>query len=149
MTREQKRQKYKQDVAPYIAEGLIREVYEGDGFTITCVVNSAYAIFLHGIINKENGLTVGFHIRGKEFEIFMDEPTMENFKWLNYACQQRGENRAFSFTPQLAHKFRELKRRLDAEKKVEVDLQLEQRLVETAKRKQRRPGIFKKILSKN
>ncbi len=130
-----KKQKYKNDVQPYISEGIIREVFEGDGLTVTCFVNSTYAIFLHGIINKENNLTVGFRLRGPEFAKFMEEPTLENFKWLNYVCTQEGENRAFSPTPQLMAKFRELKKRLDAQRKVEVDLELEQQLVAEAKKK--------------
>ena len=60
---------------------------------------------------------------------------MENFQWLNYAWQQRKENRAVLFTPQLAQKFRELKKRLDRERKVEVDLELEKQLVEAARKK--------------
>ena len=65
----------------------------------------------------------------------MEEPTMEQFKLLNYACQRNNDKRAVLFTPQLACKFRELKKRLDAEGKMEVDLELEKRLVAEAKRK--------------
>lgn len=39
------------------------------------------------------------------------------------------------FHPELADKFRQLKKKLDAEQKIEVDLDLERRLVEEAKRK--------------
>lgn len=139
-----KKQKYKNDVQSYISEGIIREVFEGDDLTVTCFVNSTYAIFLHGIIDKTNDLTVGFRLRGPEFARFMEEPTLENFKWLNYACTQAGENRAFTPNEALMAKFRELKKRLDAQKKVEVDLELEQQLVEAAKKKYGSTGLGSK-----
>ena len=60
---------------------------------------------------------------------------MESLKWFNYACKTQGINRAFTFHPELADKFRQLKKKLDAEQKIEVDLDLERRLVEEAKRK--------------
>lgn len=60
---------------------------------------------------------------------------MESLKWFNYACKTQGIKRAFTFHPELADKFRQLKKKLDAEQKIEVDLDLERRLVEEAKRK--------------
>ena len=129
------KQKYKDDVKPFVLEGILREVFESEGLTVTCFANSTYAIFLHGFIDKTNGLTVGFRLKGKEFAKFMEEPTMENFKWLNYACQQRGENRGFTPTPLLLEKFREVKRLLDRQRNVEVDLALEKQLVDEATRK--------------
>ena len=72
---------------------------------------------------------------GREFKTFMEEPTLENFKCFNYVCQQNGENRGFAFTPDLIAKFRGLRKKLEAEGKIEVDLELEKRLVAEAKRK--------------
>ncbi len=130
-----KKQKYKQEVQQYISEGIIREVFEGDGLTITCFVNSAYVIFLHGVIDKTNNKTVAFGLRGSEFADFMEDPTLEHFRWFNEACKRVGQNRAFTLNEQLMSKFRELKKRLDRERKVEVDLELEKQLVEAAKKK--------------
>ena len=39
------------------------------------------------------------------------------------------------FHPELADKFRQLKKKLDAEQKIEVDLDMERQLVEETKRK--------------
>lgn len=130
-----KRQKYKQDVQRYVSEGLIREVFEGDGLTVTCFANSAYVIFLHGIIDKTNNKTVAFGLRGSEFADFMEAPTLETFRWLNQACLQVGQNRAFTLNEQLMANIRKIKQRLDRERKVEVDLALEKQLVDAATRK--------------
>ena len=113
----------------------MRVVFQTTVFTVLCVVNSVYAIMIHSAIDTETKLTCGMHFRGGEFKKFMEEPTMENFKWFNYACQQRGEKRGFAFTPNLIAKFRELRKKLEAEGKIEVDLELEKRLVAEAKRK--------------
>lgn len=139
-----KKQKYKQDVQPYLSEGIIREVFEGTGLTVTCFSNSAYVIFLHGVIDKTNNQTVAFGLRAPEFVEFMEEPTLENFRWLNEACLQVGQNRAFTLNEQLMSKFRELKKRLDAQKKVEVDLELEKQLVEAANKKYKSTGLGSK-----
>lgn len=128
-------ERYNQEISPYVSEGLIRVVFQTKAFTITCAANSAYAIYFHEEVDKKTNLTWGFYLKGNEFQKFMEEPTMEQFKYLNYACQQKGENRAVLFTPQLADKMRALKKQLDAQKKVEVDLDLEKQLVEAAKRK--------------
>lgn len=128
-------QKYKNDIKPYVLEGIVREIFETEGLTVTCLSNSAYAIFLHGLIDPATNLTIGFCLVGKEFEAFMESPTLENFKWLNHVCQTKGENRGFVPSPELMAKFRELKKRLDRERKVEVDLKLEKQVVEDAKRK--------------
>ncbi len=135
MNRKEKYQKYKNDIGPYIAEGLIREVYEGDGFTATCFVNSAYAIFVHGVIDKTNHLSIGINLRRSEFALFMELPTLGNFISGYEALEKAGEKRGFTPNPELMAKFRDLKRKLDAENKVDVDLELEQRLVAEAKRK--------------
>ena len=123
------------ELHPYMAEGLMRAVFQTTEFTVLCIVNSAYVVLLHGIIDKTNGLTCGLGFRAPEFHLFMEEPTMENFKCFNYVCQQNGENRGFVFTPDLIAKFRGLRKKLEAEGKVEVDLELEKRLVAEAKRK--------------
>ena len=78
----------------------LREIFETEGLTVTCLSNSAYAIFLHGLIDPATNLTIGFCLVGKEFEAFMESPTLENFKWLNHVCQKQGENHdeiSFSF----------------------------------------------------
>ncbi len=132
------KERFQNEIRPYVLEGLLREVFESEMFTLVCIANSGYCMYFHDEVDKETGLTWGFYLKGREFAVFMEDPTFENFKWLNYACQQRGEKRAILFTPQVAQKFRELKKRLDAENKVEVDLELEQQLVEAAKRKAKR-----------
>ena len=139
--------KYKEDVQQYISEGIIREVFEGDGLTVTCFANSAYVIFLHGVIDKTNNQTVAFGLRGSEFADFMEEPTLETFRWLNEACLQVGQNRAFTLNEQLMAKFRELKKRLEAEGKVEVDLALEKQLVDEAEKKYGSTGLGGKYRS--
>lgn len=138
------KEKFKQEIRPYVLEGLIREVFDTNDFTITCAANSAYCIYFHNERDRKTNLTWGFYLKGNEFATFMEEPTMENFRWLNYACQQRNENRAVLFTPQLAQKFRALKQKLDRERKVEVDLELEKQLVEAAKKKYRSTGFGSK-----
>ena len=128
-------EKCNRELHPYMAEGLMRVVFQTTEFTVLCVVNSVYAIMIHSAIDTETKLTCGMHFRGGEFKMFMEEPTMENFKWFNYACQKQGEKRGFAFTPDLIAKFRELRKKLEAEGKIEVDLELEKRLVAEAKRK--------------
>ena len=123
------------EIGKYISEGLMRVVFQTTDFTVACIVNSAYVVFVHGAIDKTNNLTAALGLRGSEFKTFMEEPTMESLKWFNYACQTQGINRAFTFDSKLADKFRELKKKLDAQHKIEVDLDLERRLVEEAKRK--------------
>ena len=128
-------EKCNRELHPYMAEGLMRAVFQTTEFTVVCVANSAYAIMIHSAIDTETKLTCGMVFIGREFKMFMEEPTMENFKCFNYVCQQRGEKRGFAFTPDLIAKFRELRKKLEAEGKIEVDLELEKRLVAEAKRK--------------
>ena len=113
----------------------MRVVFQTIDFTVVCITNSAYVVFIHGAIDKTNNLTAALGFRGSEFETFMEEPTMESLKWFDYACQKQGISRAFTFDQKLADQFRELKKKLDAQQKIEVDLELERRLVEEAKRK--------------
>ena len=133
----EKLERINREIGKYISEGLMRVVFQTTDFTVVCIVNSAYAVFIHYAIDKTNNLTAALGFRGSEIETFMEEPTMESLKWFNYACLKNGMNRAFTFTPELAAKFRELKKKLDAQHKIEVDLDLERRFVEEAKRKYR------------
>ena len=128
-------EKCNRELHPYIAEGLMRVVFQTIDFTIICIANSAYVIMIHSAIDAVTKLTCGAAFRRSEFEFFMEEPTLENFRMFNIACQKQGYNRAFTFTPELIEKFRNLKKRLDAEQKTEVDLDLENRLAAEAKRK--------------
>ena len=129
------KERFKQEIRPYVEERLVRDVFDTKEFTITCAANSAYCIYFHDEVEPKTNLTWGFYLKGNEFATFMEEPTMQNFKWLNLACQKRKENRAVLFTPELAQKFRALKKQLDLQGKTEVDLALEKRLVEAAGRK--------------
>ena len=113
----------------------MRVVFQTTEFTVVCVVKYVYAIMIHSAIDTETKLTCGMVFIGREFKMFMEEPTLENFKCFNYVCQQRGEKRGFAFTPDLIAKFRGLRKTLEAEGKIEVDLELEKRLVAEAKRK--------------
>ena len=131
----EKVERFQREIAAYLSEGLMRIVFQTIDFSVVCLVNSAYAVFVHGAIDKTNNLTAALHLRGSEFKTFMEEPTMESLKWFNYAWKTQGINRAFTFHPELADKFRQLKKKLDAELKIEVDPDLERRLVEEAKRK--------------
>lgn len=127
-------ERFQREIRPYVSEGLHRVVFQTGEFAVTCAANSAYAIYFPGEVDPATDFTWGFYLKGNEFQKFMEAPTMEQFRWLNRACQQRGENRAIQFTPQLAEKFRALKKQLDAQKKTEVDLALEAQLVAAAKR---------------
>lgn len=131
----EKVERFHREIAAYLSEGLMRIVFQTIDFSVVCLVNSAYAVFVHGAIDQTNNLTAALHLRGSEFALFMEEPTMESLRGFNCACLSQGMNRAFTFTPELADKFRQLKKKLDAEQKIEVDLDLERRLVEEAKRK--------------
>ena len=133
--RQEHLEKCNRELSPYIAEGLMRVVFQTTDFTVVFIVNSTYVVFVHSAIDKTNNLTAALGFRGSEFKMFMEEPTMESLKWFNYACQKQGMNRAFTFDPKLADKFREMKKKLDAQQKIEVDLDLEKRLVAEAKRK--------------
>ena len=65
-------EKFNREIGPYIAEGLMRVVFQTTEFTVLCIVNSAYVVLLHGIIDKTNGLTCGLGFRAPEFHIFME-----------------------------------------------------------------------------
>ena len=123
------------EISGYISEGLMRVVFQTTDFTVACLSNSAYIAFIHGAIDKTNNLTAALGFRRSSFEAFMEEPTIESLMSYNQACLMQGLNRAFTFDAKLADQFRELKKKLDAELKIEVDLDLERRLVEEAKRK--------------
>lgn len=125
-----KHQKLWNDYRSYLEEGLMRVVYETDELIIVCFVNSTYTILLPGIVDKTNNLTVAFGLKSTEFPLFMEEPTLENFRWLNQACLKMEKNRAFTLTPEFMDKIRDLKKKLGG--KVEVDLALEHKLVQEA-----------------
>lgn len=128
------KERFKKEIQGYVEEGLVREVFDNEEFTITCIANSAYCIYFHDEIDSVTGLTWGFYLKGKEFEKFMEDPTVEHFKWLNFECYKRRENRTVLFTSKVAQKFREIKEQQASQNKMGVDLELEQKLVNDARK---------------
>ena len=127
------KERFKKEIQGYVEEGLVRDVFDNEEFTITCIADSAYCIYFHDEVDSVTGLTWGFYLKNKEFEKFMEDPTVEHFKWLSFECYKRRENRTVLFTPKVAQKFREIKADLDNQNKTKVDLELEQKLVNEAR----------------
>jgi len=128
------KERFKKEIQGYVEEGLIRDIFDEEEFTLTCIADSIYCIYFHDEVDSATGLTWGFYLKGKEFETFMEDPTVEHFKWLNFEAYKRKDNRAMLFTPRVAEKFRELKVQLESQNKTKVDLKLEQNLVDEARK---------------
>lgn len=130
------KERYRQDYAQYLQEGWMREVYDA-GWGMFCALSeSAYVVFLYGIIDKTVDLTVYFYFLGDEMWLLLEEPTYQNFMAGFHEFRRQNINRAGTMSPQLAGKFRDLYNNWDPNKPRDIDrVQEAARLAEIAKKR--------------
>ena len=137
------KERYRKDYGQYIQEGWIREIYDA-GWGMFCAVSeSSYVVFVYGAIDATKDLTALFLLKGEEIFKLLEDPSLDNFKWLNYATQQQKENRAYTIDPPLAAKLRELYHSWGPDRPPEIDRARESaRLAEIAKKRDSFRGRF-------
>ncbi len=135
-------EKFSREMQQYFAEGLIKEIFRTGELSICNLADAQHAAFPFDVVDKKTNMQVGFLLTEQEFPTFMEEPTVENLKWLNYATVQKREQRDFILNSKLVEKLRVLQSKIRNQNIQYIDPEVERQIVEAAKEKlQSAPGM--------
>ena len=134
------------EMLPHVKSGLLATVLETESFTFYRLANTGYVLFLHGLVNQTTNLSIGYNLKGNEFDIIMHYPFKKTFMKLNAESVERGEKRGFVMTDEITKKFTELKNRVDAmPENPYINFALEAELIEIAHKALAKDTPFKKL----
>ncbi len=121
-----------QEVRPLLQEGILRRVLITNEMEIFALCENGYVVAVYGHTLKENGMNIMERVTNREFELLMEEPTLEMLSLFQQEKIKDGKQQALVFTPNMIEKLRVIKQKVALNPAAQLNRQAEAKYIEMA-----------------